>query len=211
VSEPSSTKKTAKERLNSVNKIAKNFLCLATVAAISFICSAGFAGPMVDFGGTFSSNSLSTSSESTNSQNFYNLSVMFNIDTKVHYNLGWAVFGISESSKVGATETSYSSFDMGPAFRWNIDKNGIFSITIVYGYLAKGKYSVGTTSQDWEGSSLLLQFGMQAPVREDKFYVGLTLNSYTGTYTDKIVSNVKSSVSATKTSVFPMVSLTWRM
>jgi hypothetical protein len=100
---------------------------------------------------------------------------------------------------------------MGPAFRWNIDKNGMFSLTLIYGYLAKGKYSASSASpsEDWEGSSLLLQAGMQAPIREDKFYIGVTLNSYTGTYTEKTVSNVKSPVSASKTSLFPMVSMTF--
>lgn len=195
-----------------MKKVAKKFLGLASFTLIGLAGSASWATAIIDFGGTFSSNSLNVGSESTNSQNFYNLNVMFNLDTKMRWNLGWAVFGISDETGTGSTTTSYSSFDMGPAFRWNIDKNGIFSLTFIYGYLAKGKYSAGTgSSEEWDGSSFLVQFGMQAPVKEDKFYVGFTLNSYTGTYTDKTVNNVKSSVSATKTSLFPMVTMTLRL
>jgi hypothetical protein len=181
------------------------------VAMVGFFSARSEAAPTLDFGGTFSSDSLKTAGTLTGSQSFYNLSLLFNLDSKMTWNVGWAVFGISQSTEAASVTTTYSSFDMGPAFRWNIDKNGIFSVTLVYGYLAKGKYASGSTNEDWDGSSFLVQVGMQAPVKDDSFYVGLTLNSYTGTYTEKTVTNVKSPVTATKSSMFPMVSVTWRM
>lgn len=187
------------------------FVAQIGFAIVTFFSAGAHAGPVLDFGGTFSSDSLSNSGTTASSQNFYNLSAMFSLDSKAQWNVGWAVFGISQSTEVTAGTTKYSSFDMGPAFRWNIDKDGMFSLTLVYGYLAKGKYSLGAISEDWEGSSFLAQFALQAPIREDKFYVGVSVNSYTGTYTEKTVNNVKSTTSATKSSIFPMISFTWRL
>lgn len=165
----------------------------------------------LDFGATFSSDSLALASTSTNSQNFYNLSALFNLDSKMTWNVGWMVFGIGQTSSAASVTTTYSSFDMGPSFRWNIDKKGIFSLTLTYGYLAKGKYASGAVSEDWDGSSFLVQAAALAPVRDDKFYIGLSLNSYTGSYTQKTVANTKSAVSATKSWVFPMITATWRL
>jgi hypothetical protein len=185
------------------------FVC--AVLFVSFLSLRARADVALDLGATFSSDSLSTASEAKNSQTFYNLSALFNLDSKMQWNVGWTVFGISQNSSASSVDTQYSSFDMGPAFRWNMDKRGIFSFTLVYGYLAKGKYSSGSTSEEWDGSSLLLQLAALAPIQEDKFFVGLSLNSYSANYTEKTVSNVKSAVTAKKSWLFPMVTMTWRL
>lgn len=166
---------------------------------------------MLDFGAVYSADTLHTSSDSSNTEYFYNVDVLFNLDNRKRWNVGWSVFGISQSAVVGSTTTAYSSMDMGPAIRWNIDRSGIFSATLAYGYLARGTYSAtGGTDEKWEGTSYFAQFATQIPVRDDKFYIGLSLNYYGANYSLKTVSNLESSNDAQKTWIFPMISFTWR-
>lgn len=176
---------------------------------LSFSSSA-LADAAIDFGLVYSSDSLSATPESSNNQYFYNASALFNLDNKARWNLGFAVLGISQTAKSGTTETNYSSFDLGPALRWNIDRSRIFSLTLAYGYLAKATYTVDSgAGEKWEGTSLLGQFAIQAPV-QDNFYVGLSLNYYSASYSKKVVSSIESSNDAQKSWIFPMISLTWR-
>lgn len=172
--------------------------------------SLSWADATIDLGLVYSSDTFKATPEAANNQYFYNASALFNLDNKARWNMGFAVLGISQTAKTGTTETSYSSFDLGPAVRWNIDKNRIFSLTLAYGYLAKASYSVDSgAAEKWEGTSLLGQFAVQAPI-QDKFYVGLSLNYYSATYSKKVVSSVESSNDAQKSWIFPMINLTWR-
>lgn len=174
------------------------------------ISSAAFAEALLDFGATYTGDTLSAAAESANTKYFYNLNLLFNLDRRARWNFGWTVMGISQSSTADSTQTTYSSMDLGPALRWNIDRSGIFSFTVAYGYLAKGAYASGSTAEAWEGTSYFGQFAIQAPIREDRFYVGLSFNYYAASYSVKTVDNVESANDAKKTWIFPMLSLTWR-
>ncbi|WP_413288510.1 hypothetical protein [Bdellovibrio sp. HCB337] len=174
------------------------------------ISSSVFAEALIDLGFTYSADTLNADAESSSTQYFYNANFLFNIDRKMQWTVGWTVLGISQTGSVDSTNTTYSSFDIGPALRWNIDKNGIFSTTVAYGYIAKGTYTSGSTNETWEGTSLFGQFSFQAPIRDDKFYIGVSLNYYAATYATKTVSGVESSTDATKSWIFPMISFTWR-
>jgi hypothetical protein len=168
------------------------------------------ADMLLDFGATYSGDTFNTTTSSNSTQYFYNASLQFALDHRRQWTLGWTVFGISRATSDGAISGNYSSLDMGPQIRWNIDKAGIYSVSAAYGYLAKGAYSSGSTSETWSGSSLWGQFAVQIPIRDDKFYIGLSLNYYSASYSKKVVSSVESSNSAQKSWIFPMLSLTWR-
>lgn len=183
---------------------------LFLILTFNLISASAFAEALIDVGAAYSADTLTTSSDSANTQYFYNVSALFNLDRRARWNMGWVFFGISQTSTAASVDTTYTSLDMGPALRWNIDKGGIFSLTAAYGYLAKGTYSSGSTEEDWEGTSLFGQFSIQAPISEEKLYIGLSINYYAANYTQKTVSNVESSTDTQKTWIFPMVSLTWR-
>lgn len=183
-----------------------------SIFLICYFSVLGFAKAeaLIDIGATYSGDTFTTASASTSTQYFYNFSALFNLDRRMTWNLGWTFFGISQTNSSDGVSTNYASLDMGPALRWNIDKAGIFSLTAAYGYLSKGTFSSGSTSENWEGGSLLGQFAIQAPIKEEKFYIGLSFNYYAATYTKKVVSSVESSNDAQKSWIFPMLSLTWR-
>jgi len=182
---------------------------LFLVITLCFISNSASADIMTDFGFAYSADTLNTSASSGNTEYFYNLDILFALDHNRRFNVGWSFYDISQTSTASGTSTTYSSFDMGPAFRWQMDKSGTYSATLGYGYLAKGSYNSGSTSETWSGTSLFAQFAAQAPLG-DKFYIGLSLNYYSASYSQKTVSSVESSNSATKSWIFPMLSMTWR-
>ena len=178
--------------------------------SICFFSHSVFAGMLLDLGVAYSADSLSKPTESGNTQTFYNANLLFNLDNRGSWNAGWIFYGISQTSTAASVASTYTSFDMGPAIRWNMDKNRMFSFTLAYGYLAKGGYSSGSTTEAWEGTSLLGQFSIQMPIRDEKLSVGLSLNYYAANYSKKVVSSVESTTDAQKTWMFPMISMTWR-
>lgn len=174
------------------------------------LASSASAEMMIDFGFAYSSDSLHKTTDTTNANTFYNVDLLFNLDNRRAFNVGWMVYGISQTSAASSTTTTYSSMDMGPAIRWNIDRSGIFSTTLAYGYLARGTYgATGATDEKWEGTSYFAQMAAQIPLSE-RFYMGVSLNYYGASYSQKTVSNVESSNDSTKTWIFPMFSLTWK-
>jgi len=168
------------------------------------------ARALLDFGAIYFADTLNTDTSSSGTQYFYNANLMFNLDQSARWYIGWSAFGISQSNTASSVTTSYSSLDMGPVLRWNIDKAGIYSVSAAYGYLARGAYSSGATDETWEGGSLFGQFAILAPIRDEKLNIGVSLNYYSANYTKKVVNKVESSNSAQKSWVFPMVTLTWR-
>jgi hypothetical protein len=176
--------------------------CLFSVSAL--------ADTQFDLGFAYSADTLHKTTDNSNTSTFYNVDVLFNLDNRKAWNVGWTVFGISQTAAVGSTTTTYSSMDMGPVLRWNIDRAGMFSTTLAYGYLARGTYgATGATDEKWEGTSYLAQLAAQIPLGE-KFYMGVSLNYYGASYSTKTVSNVESTNDSTKTWIFPMFSMTWK-
>lgn len=164
------------------------------------------AGVLVELGGTYLSDSLATSSTKTSSKYFYNLGVLFSFNKTVWG--GWNFGGISHTDSDAVT-TTFASQDTGPYLKWQFGKNEIFSLSGAYNLLSRATYSSGSTSENWEGTSIWLQFGVSPEVREG-LNVGASLNYYLANYTKKTVSSVESSASNSKTWIFPMLTLTKR-
>lgn len=192
----------------SINEIVKKSILLVICLVYSQLAQ---ADALLDFGVIYNGDTFSTSTASTETKYFYNAGLMFNLESQRRWYVGWTVFGISQTNTLGTADTSYTSLDMGPILRWNIDRAGIYSMSAAYGYLARGTYAVtGSSSEAWEGTSLLGQIAVQAPFREAKFSIGATLNYYSATYTKKIVNRTESSNSSQKSWIFPMLTVTWR-
>lgn len=169
------------------------------------------ADALLDFGATYSGDTFTATSQTQTTQYFYNVSALFALDRSMRWTVGWTFFGISKAETAESVTSNYSSLDMGPALRWNIDKGNMFSLTGAYGYLAKGIYTLDSVSERWEGTSLFGQFAVQIPVQEGRLSLGLSLNYYAASYSKKIVNSVESTHSAQKSWIFPMLSLTWRL
>lgn len=165
------------------------------------VASAGF---LLDVGGVYLADDLTTTSSRTSSRVYYGVGALFNINKKIWG--GWNYSSINHTETI-TTTTDYSSIDTGPSFKWQFGKNELFSAGLVYNILSRATYSNGTTNETWQGTSFLLQFAVM-PEFSEGFHIGASLNYFSANYTKKTVSNVESSASNTKTWVFPMLMLT---
>lgn len=162
------------------------------------------AGILLEFGGAYLSDSMKTPTVSTSSGYLWNLGVLFDYNKEVWG--GWNFSGIATSA-TGTTTETFSTFDTGPYVKWNFGKNKVFTLGGAYNISSKGVYNDGTNTENWTGSSIWLQFGVNPEIKDD-LRVGASLNYYMATYSKKVVSNTESTAANSKTWIFPMFSIT---
>ena len=170
---------------------------------ILLTCLRSHAGLLVELGGTYISDNLKSSSTISSTEYFYNAAAMFNIQKDLWG--GWNISGVSLSAKQDAT-TTFSALDTGPYVKWQFGRGDIFNLSMAYHILSRATFSDGTTTENWEGTSLWLQFGV-APEIRNNLRVGVSLNYYLASYTKKTVRSVESSASNSKTWIFPLLSI----
>ncbi|WP_253696899.1 porin family protein [Bdellovibrio sp. HCB117] len=171
---------------------------------IFLVSTSASAGTLVELGGTYMSDNLSTSEAKKSSKYFYNVGVLFSL--KKHIWGGWNYSGISHTDS-GDEELSFASQDTGPYLKWQFGRNELYSLGAAYNILSRASYKSGSDTETWQGTSFWLQFAVAPEVREG-FHIGASLNYYLASYTKKTVDNVESSTSNSKSWIFPMLMLT---
>jgi len=174
------------------------------LAALMLFSGKALAGTMLDMGAFYSSDSLTTPSSSTTGNTFYNVGLLLSYNKKIW--AGWNYSGVSLSRAETAT-TTFTAQDMGPYFKWQFGSNQLYSMSFAYGLSSRATYSDGTVDEEWRGTSLWAQFGV-SPEVANGVRVGGSLNYYSGSYSKKVVSSTESSISNTKTWIFPMINIT---
>ena len=171
---------------------------------LSFLfCANAQAGILLELGGTYISDNLTSSSTQTSTEYFYQGAALFTLNKNVWG--GWNFSGISLATTQGTT-TNFASVDTGPYMKWQFGKGDIFSLAGAYNIVSRATFTDGTTNENWEGTSLWLQFGV-APEMRTNLRVGVSLNYYLATYTKKTVDSVESKASNSKSWIFPMLSI----
>lgn|GEM_PF-1206593 len=173
------------------------------VLLIMMVSLSAQAGLLLEVGGTYLSDSLSTSSTTSSTKYFYNVGVLF--DFNKNFWGGWNYSGISHADKDTAT-TTYTSQDTGPYIKWQFGRNDLYSLGLAYNILSRSTFSDGTTNENWEGTSFWVQLGVSPEVRAG-WRVGASLNYYLANYTKKTVNSVESSASNSKSWIFPMLTV----
>ncbi|WII71210.1 hypothetical protein QJS83_12140 [Bdellovibrio sp. 22V] len=182
----------------------KKFFIFLSFAVTHFLATSSLAGTLVEVGGTYLSDNLTTSSTTTSTKYFYNVGILFNFKKTIWG--GWNYSGISHTDKVTET-TTFTSQDTGPYMKWQFGKNEFYSLSAAYNILSRGTFSDGTTSESWQGTSFWIQFGLM-PELKPGLHVGASINYYLANYTKKTVSGVESSASNSKSWIFPMLGFT---
>lgn len=156
---------------------------------------------------TFSQASETSSSQSMNSLILYaNLSKN---ESKAGSYLGWYMSSVSSKQSIaGGDETSVTSSDMGPAFRWQ-SGNQIISITLAYAVVCKGKFSDSVVNEDISGESQFIKLAIEPPINE-KFSVGVGLNYYSATYKTSVQNSTQSDVNYKNSKIYPSLSLSFK-
>ncbi|WP_413944249.1 hypothetical protein [Bdellovibrio sp. HCB-162] len=176
---------------------------LFAVLIIILMTSQARAGLLLEVGGTYLSDTLSTSATKTSSKYFYNVGVAFSLNK--NFWGGWNYSGISHTNKDTTTET-FSSSDTGPYVKWQFGKNELYNLSAAYNILSRATFSDGTSTETWQGTSMWFQFGVSPEVKPG-LRIGASINYYLASYTKKTVSNVESNASNSKSWIFPMLSV----
>lgn len=156
---------------------------------------------------TFSQASDTASSHSMNSIILY--ANLGKNDSKAGSYLGWYMSSLSSKQSIaGGSETSLTSSDMGPAFRWQ-SGNQIISVTLAYAVVCKGKFSDGTTDEELNGESQLIKIAFEPPISES-FSVGVGLNYYSATYKTSVQNSTQSDVNYKNSKIYPSLSLSYK-
>ncbi len=180
----------------------KRLLFVFTLIGFSLQAQAGF---LLELGGTYISDSLTTSPATSSSKMFYQIGGLFNYQKTIWG--GWNYSSISQSDS-GSEKIVFASTDTGPYFKWQFGKHAIFNFSLAYNILSRATYKIDSgESESWQGTSYWIQLGVLPEVKNG-LRVGASLNYYSASYTKKTVNSVESSASNSKTWIFPMLSLT---
>jgi hypothetical protein len=125
--------------------------------------------------------------------------------------MGWILNSVAvndEFTTSGVTQKITSS-DMGPALRLYYDKEIVYSATLFYGIICKGKYQASTADENISGSSLNIKLSAETRINE-MFLIGFSLNSYSANYSTSVTNSVQSDVSYKNTLMYPSLSLAFQ-
>lgn len=168
---------------------------------------------LLDIGSGIFQGSFEHTSEQTNSKSQNAFGVFANLSNATNYvgvNIGWYMFSFSSKENFpSAIDHSLSSNDMGPALRWQIDKQKLYSLTLAYGIICRGGYNDGSTDEALTGESYLLKFAVE-PMVTERVFVGVGLNYYVANYKTSVVNSLQSEVSYKNTIFYPSLSFSYR-
>lgn len=186
-----------------------NFLFLISFVLFVHLKAQAF---LVDLNLNNSTDALKTTSDSNISKQFYSLGLFGDIG-KTNYGsfyFGWYAISFAQKNEMGTSESeTYSTLDMGPVFRWSMDRRRIFSLSLMYAVSCKGKYKSASLDETISGSSYFIKISMEPDVT-DSLSLGVSFNYYTSSYNLSVSNSTESTISYTNNSMFPSLSLNYR-
>lgn len=192
-----------------IERVKKSLLLFIFSVSTLLFSSQSFAGVWGELNGFYNSDSFLADEDATFTQTYYNLDVFANLDNNYTFYAGFHVHQLATTSDVtGATDNSFSTLDMGPMLMYVIDQKRIFTMTANFNVIAKATND-GSQTANWSGTSMLLSLGV-TPEIKDGWYAGFRLNYYSASYSDQTVGSAASTVSHSRTMIFPTFVLSYR-
>jgi len=163
----------------------------------------------VELNAFYFSEAESAVSSASGTRTFLEGTVGFRIDKGGQYLVGWGIASHSTSSAATATAT-YTSLQMGPRFLWMIDKSKSWSVGFAYYIVTTASYNDGVSAAEtWKGTSIHADGGYNLPIGDDVFF-GIRFNYSASTFTERLIgSTTYSSVSYTKTYMYPSLAMVY--
>lgn len=166
---------------------------------------------VLDINTLYFTNTLTQTTEDSNSVTVYSAFAGFNVDKKGYFTLGWNYGAYSTVSTVGATTKTYTSSQMGPGFIFCLDKSREWRLGFAYNLVTVNKYTVtGAVAQEWTGTGMAADFGYQFHFN-DSFALGVRLNYSSSTFTKKLIGTTQTNVSYSKALIYPSLAITFEI
>ncbi len=120
--------------------------------------------------------------------------------------LGQSVHLISKSHQASSSseESSLSLTELGPRLIYFLDIERTWSFSLTYNPYARGNRTIDGTEEDISGSSIIGGFGYQLKLTKT-LRLGASLNYYMMSVSSKTVSNTKTEVSESYSTIIPMI------
>lgn len=155
------------------------------------------------------SDSFSSSSDSTSTRMFADLSLNLDLANKGQFTIGWGYSILNLGDNNGSTETSFSLTEMGPRFGYYIDKNKAWAMFFTYNLQAKATYDTGSTPLEWRGSSYKFEFGYR-PELFERLRAGMHLIYYSAAFSEELSnSTTYTLISNSRAIIYPAFSLSY--
>lgn len=139
----------------------------------------------------------------------YAFNLAFTINQKKTLYLGWGLYNVASKDEVNQQKSNYSTQDMGPSLRYEFGRGALYFLNFIYGIRATTTYDSGGTAEQWLGTNYLLQLGV-APEVAEGFHVSFAFNYFNGSAAKKLVSDVQTSVSYSKSFITPTVGINYK-
>ncbi|MFP5518764.1 MAG: hypothetical protein ACLGGX_02580 [Bdellovibrionia bacterium] len=180
----------------------RKYLILLGIVVSSHICHAGF---ILDLTTAYESSTNKYAAEGSSSRTGIGGGVYFQASKK--FWLGWGFNTYTFAEKLDAEKFDYSSTEMGPSFKWEIGKSGLYYLTGTYNLNIESTAKLDT-SEKVLGSSYQVSWGVQPQIGE-RFRLGVFLTYYSASHGKKVISDVQSSTSYSSTWIYPSLALSF--
>lgn len=177
------------------------------LAFLFFVNSAHAAFIINSMTGYSSSSDSNTTTDISDVSNHFFLGASLGSKQKLYIGQNVTIF----THEVKATTTNkVNTLELGPRLIYFFSEENVFYGTLGWNPYAKGKRTVGTTTEDISGYGLLAGIGAELKINR-MFYIGGSLN-YKSLNISKTISatNVATEVSDSYTSLMPMINLSFR-
>lgn len=166
------------------------------------------AGLMVDFDVSSFQDTTTTGTSASQTKSYYGGGLYVPVDGRDTFYLGASLISAASSDDNGSSVTAFSTTDYILGFRYFMDKSRTFIASGGYGVQANATYKSGSAAtESWRGNSYLFKLTAAPAIRN--WNVGLSMIFYQGTFTERVASNAVSTVSYTKTFVFPCLGVSY--
>lgn len=183
---------------------------LLVFSALSFVTSVARADALAEIDGMMDMHSLKSTNTEAFSQSLYSAGFYLGSGKKgrMYFGVLYLMGAVSDKQESGTN--TFSNQDIMLSFKWFMDKRGVFSFTGAYGVTAKATYKAGTEdAEKWSGTSMLGKFTV-APELSDTLSLGFSLTYYMGSFSEKRVETVASTVSNSRGYTGPSLTLYYR-
>lgn len=154
-------------------------------------------------------NTVESNTSAASSKTLYSINAQFSINQKKSIFFGWAVYNVTTKDDVNQQQSNYATQDMGPSFRYEFGRSGLYFFNFIYGVQTKTSYDSGSTAESWLGTNYLAQLGVSPEISES-FRACFAFNFFNGAVKTKVVSSVQTEVAYSKAFMTPTIGLLYK-
>lgn len=151
----------------------------------------------------FSDSFVNTASTATYSRMNFDLCLAVQMSKSTF--IGWNYVSLSATDNPGTAET-LAVTQMGLKFFYFFGRGDLWRLGLAYNLVTTGTYS--PTSAIWKGTGLAADFGTSMPLTETVNF-SLRLNYVSSTFKDQFIDQAYTSISTTRTQIYPSIGLSW--